>query len=298
MAFEDPRRALPPLNALKAFEAVGRLGSVRRAAEALSVTHTVVSRHIRNLEDWVGIKLLTTGPRGIQLTPDGGRLLEGVSAAFDLIQSATESVRPCGRGGELRLWCVPGLAVRWLTPRLNQLQAALPDIEVVLRPTDAVPDLAKRDADVEIRFGQRIGPGIVSEELAQPRFFPVASPAFLAAHGPITSVADLVRMPLIHEESRQQWRAWLDLAGLDSVEQLPGPRVWYANVAAEAALTGQGIALTNRFLAEPDLGHGQLVELLQTDIRVGSYFLHATAERWNDPSIVKLRRWLSLALAD
>lgn len=298
LAAQHPLRPLPPLNALKAFEAVGRLGSVRRAAEALTVSHTVVGRHVRNLEDWVGVKLVHTGPHGTELTPEGRRLLDSVSVAFESIASAIDMVRPGARRGELRLWCVPGLAVRWLMPRLSQLQAALRETEVVLRPTDSAPDFSKHEADIEIRFGQRMATGVRSEELVLPRFFPVASPTFLATCPPIGAIADLAGLPLIHEESREQWRSWLDLAGVTCHLPLQGPRVWYANVATDAAIMGQGVALTNRYLAASEVASGRLVEVLDTDIRIGGYFFHTASDRWNDPDIARVRRWLAQALAE
>jgi len=289
---------LPPLNALKAFEAVGRLGSVRRAAESLSVSHTAVARHIRKLEDWIGVPLIQAGPRGSCLTPEGQKLMAETTAAFQRIAAAAEALRPRARRGELRIWCVPGLATRWLAPHLATLEALLPDTEIALRPTDAVPDLARRDADIEIRFRLRDAPGVRACELMQPRFFPVASPEFLAAYPPVRQPADLVTLPLIHEDTREQWRDWLAAAGAPVPERLEGPRVWYANVATDAAVMGRGVALTNRYLAGADLAAGRLVEMLATDIRLGAYVMQAAAERWDEPAIARVRSWLLASLAE
>lgn len=294
---QDSYRTLPPLNALKAFEAVGRLGSVRRAAEALCVSHTVVGRHIRKLEGWIGVSLILTGPRGSRLTPEGQKLMAETTAAFQRIAAVVEELRPRTRRLELHIWCVPGLATRWLAPRLAQLEALLPGLEIALRPTDAAPDFARRDADLEIRFGGRDAPGVLACELRQPRFFPVASPDFLAAHPPIVAPIDLTALPLIHEESREQWRNWLRLAGVALPEPLHGPRVWYANLAIDAAVMGRGVALTNCYLAAADLAAGRLVEVLTTDIRLGAYVLQAAVERWHEPAIARFRAWLLQALA-
>lgn len=297
MADGDHRR-LPPLNALKAFEAVGRLGSVRRAAEALSVSHTAVARHIRKLEDWIGVPLILAGPRGSGLTPEGQRLMAETTAAFQRIAAIAEALRPRTRRGELRIWCVPGLATRWLAPHLAALEALLPDTEIALRPTDAVPDLARRDADIEIRFSVRDAPGVRACELMRPRFFPVASPEFLAAYPPVCNPADLIALPLIHEDTREQWRDWLVAAGASVPDRLQGPRVWYANVATDAAVMGRGVALTNAYLAGADLAAGRLVEMLTTDIRLGSYVLQTAADRWDEPAIARVRSWLIEALAE
>ncbi|WP_181703481.1 LysR substrate-binding domain-containing protein [Chthonobacter albigriseus] len=285
-------RHLPPLVALRAFEAVCRLGSIRKAADELGVDHAVVARHVRNLEAYLGVRLVDGGPRGSVPTSEGRRYAGQVALAFDLIGQATDEVRPRARRGEFRIWCVPGLAVRWLMPRLHALQAVVPDREIVLRPTDQAPDLTRGEADLEIRFGERPVPGVRAEALVAPRFFPVASPGFLKGRAPIDTAADLARQPLIHEESREQWRHWLAAAGLDPVPPLDGPRLWYANVAIEAALLGQGLALVNRLQVAPELADGRLKELLHTDIRIGAYTLQADAGRWTEPLLVRIRRWL------
>lgn len=289
-------RRLPPLVALRAFEAVARLGSVRRAAEELGVDHAAVARHVRNLEAAVGVRLVEAGPRGSVPTAEGRRLAEDTARAFDLIGESLAGLRP-SRREELRIWCVPGLAVRWLMPRLARLEALLPDHDIVLRPTDQAPDLTRGEADVEIRFGPRPAPGVRSEDLATPRFFPVASPEFLAARAPVTTASDLVRLPLVHEDTREQWRCWLAAAGLDPVPPLHGPRLWYANVAIEAVLLHQGVALVNRLQVDRDHDDGRLVELLASDIRIGSYVFQADGARWSEPALARLRRWLKQEMA-
>jgi LysR family glycine cleavage system transcriptional activator len=291
-------RPLPPLTALRAFEAVARLGSVRKAAAELQVDHSAIGRHVRNLEAFLGVRLMDSDSRGSVPTPEGRRYAEQAALAFDVIGQATEALRPARTRGELRIWCAPGLAVRWLMPRLKDLERLLPDREIVLRPTDQAPDLARGEADVEIRFNRRPGPGVQSEDLVAPRFFPVASPAFLAGRPPVETAADLAALPLIHEESREQWRMWLALAGLDPVPPLEGPRLWYANVAIEAALMGQGVALVNPVQVGPEIVDGRLVELLSSDIRFGAYVFQAGAERWGEAALVKLRRWLKAELAE
>lgn len=290
-------RQLPPLTALRAFEAVLRLGSVRKAAAELGVDHSAVSRHVRHLEDHLGVRLVDSGPRGSEATPDGRRYHEQIALAFDVIQSATEALVPKQKR-ELSLWCVPGLAVRWLMPRLVEVEALLPGHDIVLRPTDQGPDFARGEADVEIRFRPRPAPGVRYEELVSPRFFPVASPAFLKDRPTVTSAAELSRLPLIHEDSREQWRQWLALAGLDPVPVLDGPRLWYANVAIEAALMGQGVVLVNRLQVAQELADGRLVELLGTDIRFGAYVFQADSSRWGESAVLKLRQWLAREMAE
>ncbi|MFZ2872655.1 LysR substrate-binding domain-containing protein [Zavarzinia sp.] len=291
-------RRLPPLVALRAFEAVARLGGTRRAGEDLNVSHTVISRHLQNLEAWAGVRLIEREGRGIVLTAEGRRYHERIASAFDMIAAATEDLSPRGGAGEMRIFCAPGLAVRWLARRLAALEAALPGVEIILQPTDRSPDFAKGEADAEIAFNPRPVAGATETVLAEPRFFPVASPTFVSRRGPFLHPRDIAAAPLIHEESREQWHLWLDRAGLDPVPPLHGPRLWHADAAIEAALQGQGIALGNILLVGDDLAAGRLVEVMATDIRFGAYVLRTPAAARDSRNVARLGRWLSLALEE
>lgn len=291
------RDRLPPLTGLRAFEAVARRASMRKAADDLSVCHTVVSRHVRNLEAWFGTRLVETGPRGIRLTEEGARLASAVGEAFDTIAAATSSIRPSGVGRSLRLWCVPGLAAQWLTARIADLEASLPGVEIVLRATIDRPDFARHEADAEITYDEGIPEGGRTQLLERSRLFPVASPRWLAEHGPIDTPEGLARARLIHEVSHDQWRRWFDLIGWRPQAPLEGPRLWYASSALDAAVAGQGVALATRLQAADHLRDGRLVELLETDVGLGDYWLVAPEGRWNDPTLVRLRRWLEGAVA-
>jgi DNA-binding transcriptional LysR family regulator len=204
------RGRLPPLSGVRAFEAVGRLASMRRAAVDLGVCHTVVSRHVRNLEAWLDTRLVESGPRGVVLTEEGRGFHRAIAAAFDLIATATGDLKPPSARAVLRVWCVPGLAARWLAPRLADLQAALPEVEIVLRATTEVPDFAHHEADAAIRFAEAPDVGGRALLLERSRLFPVAAPSWVAARPPVAVPADLEGARLIHEESRDQWRRWFE----------------------------------------------------------------------------------------
>ncbi|MDK9695858.1 MAG: LysR substrate-binding domain-containing protein [Siculibacillus sp.] len=294
----QPRGSLPPLSSVRAFEAVGRLSSMRRAAVELSVCHTVVSRHVRNLETWLGARLLERSPRGILLTDEGRLLLRSVSGAFDLIASAASEIRPTTTRGLFRVWCVPGLAARWLAPRLADLQTALPGVEIVLRATKERPNFAHYEADGEISYGEEPEGGGPSERLERSRLFPVASPAWLASHPSISTLSDLAGVKLIHEESRDQWRRWFERAGHTVTGELAGPRLWYASSALDAAVAGQGVALATRLQAADDIVAGRLVEICATDVTMGDYWFVAPQGRWNDPVVSRFRAWLARSIAE
>lgn len=286
---------LPPLTMLRAFEATGRTGSMRKAARDIGVSHTVVSRHIQNLEAWIGWKLLDAGPRGATLTAEGQSLYAATSGAFHSIAGVAAQLRSSAGVDELHIWCVPGLATRWLTPRLASIREVVCG-EVLLRAVDRMPDINRGEADVMIGFGDFGNLPDQAVALVQPRMFPVASAAWLGRHGMPASIEEMISLPLIHEESYAQWTRWFQLAGVAVERKLEGPRLWDANLGFDAALTGQGVALSSNLLVAREIGDGRLVELFETDIRVGGYFLTISPGSRNDPRILKFRDWLERTL--
>jgi LysR family glycine cleavage system transcriptional activator len=284
---------LPPLVMLRAFEAAGRTGSMRRAAEDIGVSHTVISRHVGNLEHWVGRKLVKTGPRGVELTAEGEMLLAAVSEGFGIIARTTSQLRPLRRKGQLRIWCISGLATRWLTPRLSELEAALGDgIDIELRATDAKPDLIRREAEILIGFNilERLPEG--AQHLIRPRMFPAVSPKWLRQHSAPKCVSDLAALPLIHEMNHVQWTNWFDRLGHKLTTSLTGPRLSDASISFDAALAGQGVALVNELLAAEQLQAGELVELLDTNVELGTYYLLRAPNRSANPLIRAFSDWI------
>jgi len=292
------RPRLPPLIALRAFEAVGRTGSVRAAGDELAVSHTVVSRHVQNLQKSLGIVLVRGEGRGLTLTEAGAAFHAQISQAFDIIARATVAVRPATRPA-LNIWCIPGLANRRLLPRLPELTGPPRNWEVNLQPTLSHPDLARGEADAEIVYADvtEARGALMAEALVRPRVFPVASPAYLARYPALASLSDLAAIALIHEESTEQWERWFALAGVADLPPLRGQRLWHAHLAIEAARLGQGVALANDVLVADDLSSGTLVEVMTSSVYMGTYQLVALKERWSEPVITALRDWLKQALA-
>ncbi len=295
-------RNLPPLVALRAFEAVGSTGSMRAAAETLAVSPTVISRHLDNLEKRLGVALIAPKGRSVTLTEAGARFHAEVARAFDLIDAATEQlVKPARK--PLRLWCWPGLAVMRLLPRLPELEARLPGHAVHFHPTLARPDILHGEADAEIFYRTTEEPpraGVVEIELARPRVMPVASPALVGRHmRPPDDLELLFELPWIHELSGDEWRTWLLAAGLTidarAQERLEGVRLWHAHLAIGAAQLGQGVALANELLVERDLAEGRLIEIGKTDVRLGSYVLAMRAEAQEEAPMRALADWLRQA---
>jgi LysR family glycine cleavage system transcriptional activator len=289
---DQPHQAMPPLQMIRAFQAAGRMGSMRKAADDLGVSHSVVSRHVKNLEFWMAVKLVVSSPRGLRLTREGEIFHAAISTAFELIAATTAELRPPSHRRTLRLWCMPGLATRWLGPRLPEMQHLLGDTELVFRAIDRLPDFSVGEADVMVGFGDPDDLPVGATLLVHPRMFPVASRQWLDAAGPLESIAALVRAPLIHEENCQQWADWFRKAGV-AHDALQGPRLWDASLGFEAALAGQGVALATRLTTGDEMTRGRLVELFDTDIRLGAYYFIAAPARRKDRAIRKLHDWLA-----
>ena len=288
---------LPGLKSLQVFDVVGRHLNIRRAAEELGLDHSVVSRHLRALQDELGLRLVQTSRAGVTLTAAGSDYHAAVAAAVADMSAAPMKLLRAHETQRLTVWSIPGFALRWLTPRLDNFRRLNPRIDLVLRATDVHPDLVAFEADVEIVYGKPNARGIRCAELARPRVFPVASPAWVATHKRVREPADLIGLPLIHEESTDQWRDWLIAAGVDPPERLAGPRLWHAPLAIEAAARGQGIAIANELIVRDELAAGALVEVMRTSVRLEPYVFATRSDRWSQPPIARLRSWLMRNLA-
>lgn len=290
------RRRLPSLIPLRAFEAVGRTGSVRGAAEELCVSHSVISHHMHALQLQLGVKLVRTRGRGIELTPEGMAFQHEVMRSFDIIAQATTNLSRTR--GSMRLSCSPGFANRLLLPRLPELQARLPELEIVLTPMLTRQAPGRGEADVEIAYldERPRDANSVAELLVRPRVFPVASPAFVERSPEAREIAAFAGLELLHEDSTQYWEQWLEAAHAPGSGRLRGTRLGHAGLTLEAARLGHGLALANDVLVTRELAAGDLVEPVVTDIRLGAYYFITASPRRRERAIVVLREWLHQAL--
>lgn len=303
---EVASKAIPPLASIRAFEAVGRLGGIRRAANSLNLDHSVVSRHLRQLEDWVGVALFHRVGGQVNLTEAGARYHGRISAALAELALATAELRNPDDQKQILVWCVPGFAAQWVADRLAAFERAKPDYAVELRPTDARANLLAHEADVDIRFyldewpPDPGGRGIQYVELARPPIMIVCSPS-VAERLQGVSVDDLVHAPLLHEEHDQQWRAWLSLNNVSQLpEKLAGPLLWHAHLAIAAARNSRGLALASTYLVDADLRNGSLVELEVPGTRpvvIGAYAFATREDRWSVDGVLQFRRFLQAEVA-
>jgi LysR family transcriptional regulator, glycine cleavage system transcriptional activator len=305
----DRKKPLPPFASLRAFEAVGRLAGIRRAASALGLDHAVVSRHVRTLEEWAGTPLVLRQNGATVLTCEGARYYTRIAAALAEISDAGVELISSSQLKRLSIFCVPGFAFEWLTSRLKSFHRANPGWELDVHPTDRPPDFSRHEADVDIRYvasseclaSPSVRDGVRQFEIARPPVCAVASPDCAAELPLVREPADLVHAPLLHEESQEQWQAWFSLHGVQAPSKLPGPRLWHAHMAIEAARRGQGVALANHLLLGTDLVSGRLVELpmcCPRRVTLGAYVFSARADRWQSPPVTRFRYWLKSAIAD
>jgi LysR family glycine cleavage system transcriptional activator len=259
-----PRRRLPPLNALRAFEAAGRHLSFARAAEELSVSPGAISQQIRVLEQHAGGALFRRDGRQTHLTDLGNRLYPLLREGFDQLQRASDLIyRPIRRS--LAVSVPPSFAARWLTTRLVRFAALHPEIEVWISADMQLSDVAGGRVDVAVRYGLGNYPDVRSDRLLDADVLPVCSPALLAGPDPLRRPKDLARHILIHvqpaglEEPRPSWVQWLGERGLDAIDAEAGPRFDQTALALETAIHGRGVALAPRAFVAADLAAGRLV---------------------------------------
>ena len=247
---------LPPLNAVRAFDAVARLGSVRAAAEELAVTPAAVSQQLRVLEAHLGIALTQRHGRGLILT-DPGRTWHGeIARHLRAIALAAERVRPGRR--VVQVTVVQSFGSRWLMPRLQSFTAREPEIEVRIDASPVLADLARDPFDLAIREGRGTYPEAESVHLFALEFFPVASPAIARKLKRRNGTIDWSRARLLHEVSYDYWPDWTAMAAVTDVDVARGLFFSHTMLALDAAVEGQGVALAPTPLAERELARGAL----------------------------------------
>ena len=257
-------RPLPPLNALRAFEATARHLSFTLAAEELSVTPAALSHQIKGLEDFLGQRLFLRKVRSIALTPAGLALYPGLHAAFLQIRQSVELVDRAPNDNVLVVSAPPGFTAKWLAPRLYRFLMANPGIDARISATQALANFTTDGVDLAIRNSRSETRGLTSHRLIGITLLPVASPRLLGEHG-IVAAADLAKVPLIHDDmlgsltGLPSWADWLAAAGVEGINLSRGLRFSSPDHALEAAVEGAGVLLAHKALAHDDLRTGRLV---------------------------------------
>lgn len=289
--------ALPPLTAVRAFEAVARHLSFTKAADELGMTQAAVSYQIRILEERVGAPLFLRRPRQIALSETGARLAPDVSEAFDKLRHAFAETRERTEG-TLAVTVVPTFASRWLAANIGLFQLAHQDIAVRVDSSPDIIDFAQQDFDVAIRATNRIGPGLIGHELLKVEFAPMVHPALLDQYQ-VREPVDLLRLPQITPDD--PWLpAWLQLFGVPNtvLEPRPFARLGTQMMEAAAVLAGRGVAmLTPPFYAD-EIAVGRIAQPFKPSGWDGHYYYLVYPEaRRNWPKIKAFRDWIIPATA-
>ncbi|WP_296226326.1 LysR substrate-binding domain-containing protein [Ralstonia sp. UBA689] len=293
-------RKLPPLSALRAFEAAARHLSMRRAADELSVTPTAISHQIRRLEDALGVALFERKVRALRLSEAGERLYPVLNTGFDAFAQAIGTIRAPDRvptRQRVTLTAPVGLAARWLVPKLGAFATQHPGIDLRIHASDTVVDLHGGSADLAVRYGNRpaADSGLVAEHWFDDAFAPVCHPGL-----GVRTHADLMRAPLIHSEWQRTlpqpigWARWAHAAGLDAVLKTDAGIVLSDDGhAISAAMAGQGVILANLPLVCDALQAGTLVQPFDGPvIRRYAFWLVAPAARLEDAGVQAVWNWL------
>lgn len=292
------RDPLPPLHALRHFEAVARHGSFAAAAADLRVTHWAVGKQIRLLEDWFGVPLFERQPRGVVLTDDGAALLGDVTGAFERLAAGATRLRhdpPVRRvSGVVRVNALASVALCWLLPRLQDFQSRFPDIDVRVSTTSRKLRYVGQAFDVGIRSGREDGAGLVSTSMMADRRLPACSPDLLRRH-PIRDAVDLRQHVLLHSAStRGAWAAWLAEAGAADLRASRHAEYDHAYLQLAAAVEGLGVTLASLPLIERDLAAGRLVCPIAAPVfRAPDYTIVVNAERRDDAAVAAFVRWIA-----
>lgn len=291
-------RRLPPLLALRAFEAAAAHLSFQRAAQELSVTPSAISHQVRALEESLGQPLFRRLTRQLALTPAGHRLFDDLRTGFDLLEAGVDKLRRPPASQAVTLSTNTAFAARWVLPRIEAFRKACPGVELRLHASDTLVDLARGEADIAVRSGNGNWPGLVSRELMRERYAPLCSPML-----GLNDAADLPKYRLIHCDWQPQalapavWPRWFREAGIapprGRAMKASGLSFSDETHAMLAALAGHGVALLSLTLSAEELRSGALVQPFGPALDTGSYFLAVANGREDEPGVRAVWEWIA-----
>lgn len=252
-------KRLPPLNSLKAFESAARHLSFTKAAEELFVTQAAVSHQIKSLESYLSIKLFHRKNRTLLLTDEGQSYFQDLKEIFSHMHEATERLVAMGSKGALTIAAPPSFTSHWLVPRLHEFSVAHPNIDVRIKSIDLDDGFMDDTVDIAVYYGRGKWQGLASTKLLGEYITPMCSPSLLEQGSPLKSLKDLSKHRLLHDNTRQSWKDWLANFSVKCVNVNRGPIFSHTMLVLQAACNGQGIALSDKILAKPEIDSGRLV---------------------------------------
>jgi LysR family transcriptional regulator, glycine cleavage system transcriptional activator len=290
---------LPPLSALRAFEAAARLKSFTKAADELAVTPAAISHQIHALEADLGVSLFHRRNRQVELTTSARLLLPGLTDAFAGIQTAVRRLRAHNDTGTLTVTASPSIAAKWLVLRLHRFQEQWPEIDVRISTSDEIVDLTRGDFDLAIRYGTGRYSGLTVELLLKNEVFPACSPRLLEQGPPLRTPEDLRHHALIHDQAIDRdplaptWTMWLKAAGVTAEPTAPGLTLSNSYMALDAAIAGHGVVLAYSTIAAADIAAGRLVRLFSLALPdLFAYYIVTVPGALERPKVKAFRDWL------
>ncbi len=293
-------RAIPPLNALRAFETVARHMSFRAAAEELNVSHSAVSHHVRTLESRVGVRLFNRTTRRVELTTDGARYYPRIKDAFDRIERSTAELVDSRLSGVLTVQVYVTTAMRWLLPRLTKFQRLNSDVEVRLSTAFQEWEFQLEGKDVGIILGNEEDERLYFQYLYTGKVAPICAPAMMIGERGLRQPADLARLPLIDVyTSPNDWSRWLQELGLHDMPMKITARYDTYLLAMEAAAAGDGIAMAEVQDVEEEIRLGRLALPFDAAVsRLRNWYTVCERGRENEPKIKSFMDWVVVEMAD
>ena len=287
---------LPPLNAVRAFEAVARHLSITLAADELNVTPGAVSRQIRTLEDFMEQPLFTRGHRQVSLTPAGEQYFNAVARFIEELRSATRHLKRPAKRRQIKVRAYTTFAMQWLIPRLASFHQENPKIEVLLTASLDPVDFQKEDLDAAIRLGAGDWPNCNSYTLSDNLLAPVCSPALLNTEPGLKSPADVAEYTMLHSiAGPDDWAYWLEATGvIGQVDASAGMIYQSSSMVYAAAIGGQGIAMAQLFLVGKELREGTLIRPFEQTVDRGAYtyYLLTPKHRPEREDMTIFRQWI------
>ncbi len=286
-------RRLPPLNSLRVFEAAARHLSFTRAAEELFVTQAAVSHQIKALEEFLGLKLFRRRNRSLLLTEEGQSYFLDIKDIFSSLAEATDKVLERSEKGTLTISLPPSFAIQWLVPRLADFNQQEPDIDVRIKAADMEEGSLTDDVDVAIYYGRGHWSGLRADKLYQEFLIPLCAPSLLMGNKSLETLTDLKHHTLLHDTSRKDWKQFVKENHLDGVNVNHGPIFSHSTMVLQAAAHGQGIALGNNVLAQPEMDAGRLIAPFDQVLMTQNAFYVVCHEKQADTGrIATFRDWM------
>jgi LysR family glycine cleavage system transcriptional activator len=297
------RRPLPPLNALRAFEATARHLSFSKAADELHVTPAALSHQIRGLEDLLALKLFHRKARSIELTAAAQLMYPGIRSGFESLRTAVDQLDRAKQDRIIVVSASPGLTAKWLVPRIYRFLERHPDVDTRISSSVAFSNFTSDGVDVGLRLSSGVHPDLHVEKLADEYMLPLCSPRLLEGERPLQCPQDLSRFPLIQIDLPglvPTWDDWLATVGIDGVDTTRGLRLNVADHALDAASEGAGVVLGYKLVASRDITLGRLVVPFGPELALPgrAYYFVCPKGQQSRPTVQAFRDWLFEEISD